>query len=88
MRPNQMKSLSLTRRQHFHGALLASRGTRKRVTLRDNTQQRQTVDRLQILRLPDPPIEALKQEGETQAKQQAPRPLLSGGLLGFVNKGR
>jgi hypothetical protein len=83
-----MKRLSLTRRQRIPGALLALRRTRKRRALRDDTEQRKPIDRLQILRLPDPPIEALKQEGETQAKQQAPRPLLSGGLLGFVNKGR
>jgi hypothetical protein len=70
MRPDQMKRLSPTRRQHFPGVLLASRRTRKHRALRDDTKQRQTVDRLQILRLPDPPIKTLQQKSDAQTEQQ------------------
>jgi hypothetical protein len=56
------------------GALLALRRTSKRGALRNNTQQRKTIDPLQILRLPDPPIHALQQEGDPQAEQQTQHP--------------
>ena len=74
MRPDQMESLSLPRRQRFSGALLALRRTRKRVALRNDTKQRKTIDRLQILRLPDPPIKTLQQKRDTQAKKQTQHP--------------
>ena len=64
MGADQVERLGLAGRQGPFGVLPASRRTRKRGALGDDTEQRQTVDRLQVLRLPDPPVEALEQEGE------------------------
>ena len=71
VRPDQMKRLSLPRRQSLASALLAPRRTRKRRALRNNTKQRKAIDSLQILRLPDPPVKTLQQKSDPQAEEQA-----------------
>ena len=77
MRANQLEGLGLAGRQNplARPRPLARNATAQRL-LGDDPEQRQPIDRLEILRLPDPAIQALQQEGETQAEQEpktAPR---------------
>src|SRR5437763_756567 len=77
MRADQLERLFLPGRQSLFDFVPACCPattpcrTRQRCTLGDYAKQRNTVDRLQILWLPDPPVELLKQEGSAQAEQQA-----------------
>jgi hypothetical protein len=74
VRADQVEGLFLAGRQCFVGLLpaklLSSPRTSKRATLGSDAEQRKTVDRLQILRLPDPPVEALEQQRDAQPEQQ------------------
>src|ERR1700726_209701 len=76
MRADQLERPFLDGRQRLFGFFplscraIGSSRTRKRGTLWDDAQKRKSVDSLQIPRLPDPPVEALEQEGDAQAEQE------------------
>ena len=90
MRTDQMESLSLTRRQRRPGVLLAFRGARERGALGDDAEQRQAIDTLQILRLPDPSVQALEQKGDAVSANETEVFLgrVRAGGLGLNGRGR
>ena len=87
MGANHAEGLRFAGRQHIPRAAIGSRSTRQRIAFRNDSEQGEAIDGLQVLRLPDPAVEALEQEGDAKPQQQAqhgpddcvPRDLRRGG---------